>query len=99
MSQGLNAMGKDGWELVSVAQDQEQIRLFLKRDLADAKVSVSKPDYHTTTPRTISAAPYPSCVFTFFAQKDHGQDDGDWPRSVYQPARTFATSPSFSARK
>jgi len=33
----LNAMGKDGWELVSVAQDQEQIRLFLKRDLADAK--------------------------------------------------------------
>jgi Domain of unknown function (DUF4177) len=33
----LNAMGKDGWELVSVAQDMEQIRLFLKRELADAK--------------------------------------------------------------
>jgi hypothetical protein len=33
----LNAMGKDGWELVSVAQDQEQIRLFLKRELVDAK--------------------------------------------------------------
>ena len=29
----LNAMGRDGWELVSVAQDQEQIRLFLKREL------------------------------------------------------------------
>jgi hypothetical protein len=33
----LNAMGKDGWELVSVAQDQEQIRLFLKRELPSAK--------------------------------------------------------------
>ena len=32
----LNAMGKDGWELVSVAQDQEQIRLFLKRELPTA---------------------------------------------------------------
>ncbi len=29
----LNAMGKDGWDLVSVAQDREQIRLFLKREL------------------------------------------------------------------
>ena len=29
----LNAMGKDGWELVSVAQDREQIRLFMKREL------------------------------------------------------------------
>jgi len=28
----LNAMGRDGWELVSVAQDQTQIRLFLKRE-------------------------------------------------------------------
>ena len=33
----LNAMGKDGWELVSVAQDQVQIRLFLKRELPEAK--------------------------------------------------------------
>ncbi len=33
----LNAMGKDGWELVSVAQDLEQIRLFLKRELVCAK--------------------------------------------------------------
>ena len=33
----LNAMGKDGWELVSVAQDQVQIRLFLKREMVDAK--------------------------------------------------------------
>ena len=32
----LNAMGKDGWELVSVAQDEVQIRLFLKREIADA---------------------------------------------------------------
>jgi hypothetical protein len=32
----LNAMGKDGWELVSVAQDQEQIRLFPKRELVNA---------------------------------------------------------------
>jgi hypothetical protein len=29
----LNAMGEDRWELVSVAQDQEQIRFFLKREL------------------------------------------------------------------
>ena len=29
----LNAMGRDGWELVSVAQDREQVRLFLKREL------------------------------------------------------------------
>jgi len=29
-------MGKDGWELVSVAQDEVQIRLFLKREIADA---------------------------------------------------------------
>ena len=29
----LNAMGSDGWELVSVAQDMEQIRLFMKREL------------------------------------------------------------------
>jgi len=34
----LNAMGKDGWELVSVAQDDEQIRLFLKRELAATAV-------------------------------------------------------------
>ena len=34
----LNAMGRDGWELVSVAQDVEQIRLFLKRELADVAV-------------------------------------------------------------
>jgi hypothetical protein len=33
----LNAMGKDGWELVSVAQDLDQIRLFLKRELAEGK--------------------------------------------------------------
>ena len=33
----LNAMGKDGWELVSVAQDQVQVRLFLKRELVKAK--------------------------------------------------------------
>jgi hypothetical protein len=33
----LNAMGKDGWELVSVAQDQVQVRLFLKRELLNAK--------------------------------------------------------------
>ena len=31
----LNAMGKDGWELVSVAQDQTQVRLFMKRELAE----------------------------------------------------------------
>ncbi len=29
----LNKMGQDGWELVSVAQDQEQVRLFLKREV------------------------------------------------------------------
>ena len=28
----LNKMGQEGWELVSVAQDMEQIRLFLKRE-------------------------------------------------------------------
>jgi hypothetical protein len=39
----LNAMGKDGWELVSVAQDNVQIRLFLKRELAA-----------TTTPPAVS---------------------------------------------
>jgi hypothetical protein len=33
----LNAMGRDGWELVSVAQDQEQLRLFLKRELVETK--------------------------------------------------------------
>ncbi len=27
----LNAMGQKGWDLVSVAQDLEQIRLFMKR--------------------------------------------------------------------
>jgi hypothetical protein len=34
----LNAMGRDGWELVSVAQDDEHIRLFLKRELAATAV-------------------------------------------------------------
>lgn len=34
----LNAMGKDGWDLVSVAQDQTQIRLFLKRELPNDAV-------------------------------------------------------------
>jgi hypothetical protein len=34
----LNSMGRDGWELVSVAQDLEQIRLFLKRELTDVVV-------------------------------------------------------------
>jgi hypothetical protein len=34
----LNAMGKDGWDLVSVAQDQEQIRLFLKRELVNPTI-------------------------------------------------------------
>ncbi len=33
----LNAMGQDGWDLVSVAQDLTQIRLFLKRELPDNK--------------------------------------------------------------
>ena len=32
----LNAMGMDGWELISVAQDHEQIRLFLKREILTA---------------------------------------------------------------
>jgi hypothetical protein len=32
----LNSMGRDGWELVSVAQDAEQIRLFMKRNLPDS---------------------------------------------------------------
>jgi hypothetical protein len=34
----LNAMGADGWELISVAQDQEQVRLFLKREMQDSTV-------------------------------------------------------------
>ena len=33
----LNAMGQKGWDLVSVAQDQTQIRLFLKRELPEEK--------------------------------------------------------------
>jgi hypothetical protein len=33
----LNAMGRDGWELVSVAQDLTQVRLFLKRELPEEK--------------------------------------------------------------
>jgi hypothetical protein len=33
----LNAMGQKGWDLVSVAQDQTQIRLFLKRELPEGK--------------------------------------------------------------
>jgi len=33
----LNAMGREGWELVSVAQDLAQVRLFLKRELAENK--------------------------------------------------------------
>ena len=33
----LNSVGRDGWELVSVAQDLTQIRLFLKRELPEAK--------------------------------------------------------------
>ncbi len=33
----LNAMGQKGWDMVSVAQDQTQIRLFLKRELPEAK--------------------------------------------------------------
>jgi hypothetical protein len=33
----LNSMGRDGWDLVSVAQDQEQIRLFMKRELPEEK--------------------------------------------------------------
>jgi hypothetical protein len=34
----LNAMGQKGWDLVSVAQDQVQIRLFLKRELPESAV-------------------------------------------------------------
>jgi hypothetical protein len=33
----LNAMGQKGWDLVSVAQDQEQIRLFMKREMPEEK--------------------------------------------------------------
>jgi hypothetical protein len=33
----LNAMGRDGWDLVSATQDQEQIRLFMKRELPEEK--------------------------------------------------------------
>ncbi len=33
----LNAMGQKGWDLVSVAQDLEQIRLFMKRELPEEK--------------------------------------------------------------
>jgi len=33
----LNSMGRDGWDLVSVAQDDVQIRLFMKRELPDEK--------------------------------------------------------------
>ena len=29
----LNAMGTEGWELVTVAQDSHQIRMFLRRSL------------------------------------------------------------------
>ena len=29
----LNAMGKDGWELVSVTQETDHIRMFLKREI------------------------------------------------------------------
>jgi hypothetical protein len=42
----LNAMGKDGWELVSVAQDQEQVRLFLKRELSAATPTPSAETVH-----------------------------------------------------
>jgi len=35
--QGSQRDGSDGWELVSVAQDQEQVRLFLKRELPTGK--------------------------------------------------------------
>jgi hypothetical protein len=34
----LNAMGREGWDLVSVAQDAHQIRLFMKRELAPTAV-------------------------------------------------------------
>ena len=33
----LNRMGHDGWDLVSVAQDLSQIRLFMKRELPEDK--------------------------------------------------------------
>ena len=33
----LNSMGRDGWDLVSVAQDDVQIRLFMKRELQEEK--------------------------------------------------------------
>ena len=33
----LNAMGQKGWDLVSVAQDLEQIRLFMKREMPEEK--------------------------------------------------------------
>ncbi len=33
----LNRMGRDGWDLVSVAQDDVQIRLFMKRELSEEK--------------------------------------------------------------
>ncbi len=33
----LNSMGRDGWDLVSVAQDDVQIRLFMKRELPEEK--------------------------------------------------------------
>ena len=33
----LNAMGQKGWDLVSVAQDNEQIRLFMKREICEEK--------------------------------------------------------------
>ena len=31
----LNKLGQEGWDLVSVAQDQEQVRLFMKRELPE----------------------------------------------------------------
>ena len=33
----LNAMGREGWELVSVAQDMAQVRLFMKREMTGDK--------------------------------------------------------------
>jgi hypothetical protein len=36
----LNAMGEQGWDLVSVAQDDKQIRLFLKRELVEGQAPV-----------------------------------------------------------
>jgi hypothetical protein len=32
----LNAMGRDGWDLVSVAQDLEHLRFFMKRELPES---------------------------------------------------------------